>query len=192
MKTITLSNGKTYRFIPHRNRFEVMTTRFHVETRMPVWQLVTSTRLIQLLEEKFDDIICDDLTPEQRAIHNSRMGVDVYGDAFKARIEAAHAEALAIDNQMHQDEFHASSTMMRLVWTNLNHAEALRMNAELDAEYKRIAQHVPADADHSRFRAIARFYITGSGLRPSPSATFEGMFTDEQGETLAQFGNVIL
>ena len=161
MKTITLSNGKTYRFIPHRNSFEVMTTRFHVETRMAVWQRVTSTRLIQLLEEKFDDITCDELTPEQRAIHNSRMGLDVYGERFKASVDA-------------------------------DHALALEMNAALDAEYDRIARNVPVDADHSRFRAIARFYITGSGLRPLPSATFQGMVTDEHGETLAQFGNVVV
>jgi len=47
--------------------------------------------------DEFDGIIRDGLTPEQRAIHNSRMGIDIYGEGFKEMVVAAHDEALAIN-----------------------------------------------------------------------------------------------
>jgi len=51
------------------------------------------------LEENddFDGIIRDGLTPEQRAIHTHRQGIDIYGEGFKAMVEDAHDEALAIN-----------------------------------------------------------------------------------------------
>lgn len=50
-------------------------------------------------DNEFDGIIRDGLTPVQRAIHNSRMGIDIYGDGFKARLESEHAEALVEDSE---------------------------------------------------------------------------------------------
>lgn len=51
------------------------------------------------LEENddFDGIIRDGLTPEQRTIHIRRQGIDIYGEGFKAMVEDAHDEALAIN-----------------------------------------------------------------------------------------------
>ncbi|UJH95926.1 hypothetical protein [Pantoea phage Nafs113] len=43
-----------------------------------------------------------------------------------------HEEALATEKQMHQDEFFNATPMMRGVWVNLNHAEAL----EDDRQYQ--------------------------------------------------------
>ena len=56
----------------------------------------------EALEENddFDGIIRDGLTDEQRAIHNSRMGIDIYGERFKAMLEADHTEALKMDEEI--------------------------------------------------------------------------------------------
>lgn len=109
-------------------------------------------------------------------------------------MDTLHAEALAIDSQMHQDEFNRSSTAMRGVWTNLNHAEALRMNAELDEALADIARNVPTDTDRTRFEAIARWHTVGGGIDGArfPKAVFDGYVRDEHGETLAQFSNIVL
>lgn len=48
--------------------------------------------------------------------------------------DEAHSEALEADakfNQAHQDEFLSATPMMQAVWINLNHAEALKMNAAI-------------------------------------------------------------
>lgn len=54
----------------------------------------------------------------------------------------AHAEALQMDRQMHQDEFFNAAPMMRGVWVNLNHAEALADNAEYDKAIGVIADNL--------------------------------------------------
>ncbi len=60
--------------------------------------IITAAHAAALEEnDEFDGIIRDGLTPEQRAIHNSRMGIDIYGEDFKEMVEAAHDEALAIN-----------------------------------------------------------------------------------------------
>lgn len=64
-----------------------------------LWASDLESAHVLALEENddFDGIIRDGLTPEQRAIHNSRMGIDIYGEDFKVMVEDAHDEALAIN-----------------------------------------------------------------------------------------------
>lgn len=58
-------------------------------------QLVDEAHAEALIEnDEFDGIIRDGLTPEQRAIHNRRAGIDIYGERFKAMLESDHSEAL--------------------------------------------------------------------------------------------------
>lgn len=56
----------------------------------------------EALEENdmFDGIIRDGLTPEQRAIQTRREGIDIYGERFKAMLEADHSEALEMDEEI--------------------------------------------------------------------------------------------
>ncbi|QAX92278.1 hypothetical protein HWC07_gp026 [Pantoea phage vB_PagM_LIET2] len=54
----------------------------------------------------------------------------------------AHEEALAIDKQMHQDEFFNAAPMMRGVWVNLNHAEALEDDRQYQTAIATIADSV--------------------------------------------------
>lgn len=60
---------------------------------------IIETAYAEALEENdmFDGIIRDGLTPQQRAIQTRREGIDIYGDRFKAMLEANHAEALEMN-----------------------------------------------------------------------------------------------
>lgn len=63
---------------------------------------------------------------ERRRVADFFAGLDAAGCVEK--LEETHTEALKMDSQLHQEEFFNASAMMRGVWINLNHAEALEMD----------------------------------------------------------------
>lgn len=109
---------------------------------------VASVRLLadvvvtpELIEKHHDEAIAFDAHLNACQLENAgREGWTVWGEAKgvlaadqrRKALDAAHAEALQIDRQMHQDDFYSASSMMQGVWINLNHAEALRMDDDFD------------------------------------------------------------
>lgn len=71
---------------------------FRLSDEVTQRRTVDAAHAAALIEnDDFDGIIHDGLTDEQRAIHNRRAGIDIYGEGFKAMLDAAHAEARIID-----------------------------------------------------------------------------------------------
>ncbi|HBN5772101.1 TPA: hypothetical protein MNM60_000917 [Citrobacter freundii] len=101
-------------------------------------QMIDEAHAEALVEnDEFDGIIHDGLTPEQRAIHIRRQGIDIYGDRFKVMLDADHAEALEENYR-----FGWLTNRFNLFWggcdfstrrsmTERAHDEALVINAEM-------------------------------------------------------------
>ncbi len=66
---------------------------------------------------------------------------EVANMALRLVVNEAHAEALAMDYQKHQEDFYRSTPMMKAVWVNLNHEEALAMNEQYDLGELMAADH---------------------------------------------------
>lgn len=98
-------------------------------------QLVDEAHAEALIEnDEFDGIIRDGLTPEQRAIHNRRAGIDIYGERFKAMLESDHTEALRANELLdtsalvvlnNRDAWKSASATVKKLAVALAHADAL-------------------------------------------------------------------
>lgn len=81
-----------------RGRAEAFQLTFRLSDEVTQRRTVEAAHAEALEEnDMFDGIIRDGLTPEQRAIQTRREGIDIYGDRFKAMLEANHAEALEMN-----------------------------------------------------------------------------------------------
>lgn len=101
-------------------------------------QLIDEAHTEALVEnDEFDGIIRDGLTPEQRAIHIRRQGIDIYGDRFKVMLDADHSEALEENYR-----FGWLANRFNLFWggcdfstrrsmTERAHDEALKIDAQM-------------------------------------------------------------
>lgn len=56
--------------------------------------------------------------------------------------DEAHEEVVAIDRQMHQDDFYSATPMMQAVWIKLNHAEVLEMDKDYQLAVATIADNL--------------------------------------------------
>lgn len=85
----------------NRDRAEAFQLTFRLSDEVTQRRTVEAAHA-EALEENdlFDGIIRDGLTPEQRAIQTRREGMDIYGERFKAMLEADHAEALRMDEEI--------------------------------------------------------------------------------------------
>lgn len=114
IKSIKLENGKEYRLFTSRMVIEVKTSRVHAETGWPIWMRVNGARVISQVITAIVDadqaealemdaaIEWANITPEQRAIHDTRV---TYGISLKNKyntddvLDACHAEALEMDSK---------------------------------------------------------------------------------------------
>lgn len=84
-----------------RGRAEAFQLTFRLSDEVTQRRTVEAAHAEALEEnDMFDGIIRDGLTPEQRAIQTRREGMDIYGERFKAMLEADHAEALKMDEEI--------------------------------------------------------------------------------------------
>lgn len=97
---------------------------------------------------------------------------------LSACIEVAHAEAMEFNDATNCVFVYAPGYSARSVWVHLTpverevsliyrHAEALEMNARLDAEYSRINAMVPDEASKPRFYTVASHFIVGCPKLPA-------------------------
>lgn len=160
IKSIKLENGKEYRLFTSRMVIEVKTSRVHAETGWSIWMCVNGARVISQVITAIVDadhaealemdaaIEWAKITPEQRAIHDSRV---THGISLKNKyntddvLDACHAEALT-DNRI-WDTRNASTKAERLsAETGFPIAECL---SELEAE----------EDDYFAARARFRSYV---------------------------------
>lgn len=175
IKSIKLENGKEYRLFTSRMVIEVKTSRVHAETGWPIWMRVNGARVISQVITAIVDadhtealdmnaaIEWAKITPEQRAIHDTRV---TYGISLKNKyntdgvLEACHAEALEInalipavaravskidnaDYQMQAMFWAANDYAARRNIVEAAHTEAMNMAAarELNARQARFVFH---------------------------------------------------